>query len=84
MLFQSSDPAVFESWDVLRGKLRRLFGNRYSDSLLLEAFQHELRNAPLTTFVRLHARLDALLPSLRGLSRWYGKGAVRVIVVRGR
>ena len=69
--------------DALRKSLRRHFGSRYSESLLLEAFGHQLARAPLTIVTRAHAPLDILIPQLRGLARTLGRGRVRILPVRG-
>jgi Domain of unknown function (DUF4157) len=83
-LIASDDPVAMETLDLLRTRLRRYFGDRYSESLLLEAFSHELARAPLTVVTRLHAPLERLMPQLRGLARSLGKGKVRLLLVRGR
>ena len=83
-LMASDDPVALETLDTLRRNLRRHFGSQYSEGLILEAFGHELRRAPLVIVTRAHASLDRLLPQLRGLARSLGKGMVRIIPVRGR
>ena len=64
--------------------LKRLFGNRYSESLLLDAFREELARAPLVIATRIHASLDRLIPQMRGLARTLGRGNVMLLLIRGR
>jgi hypothetical protein len=83
-LASSSDPVAMETLDALNARLRRIFGGRYSESLLMDAFQHELGRAPLAVVTRVHASLDRLIPQLRGIARTLGKGNVMLLLIRGR
>jgi len=83
-LLASSDPVAMETLDALNARLKRLFGNRYSESLLLDAFREELARAPLVIATRIHASLDRLIPQMRGLARTLGKGNVMLLLIRGR
>lgn len=83
-LFVSDNPVAMETLDELTRRLRRYFGPRYSESLLLDAFRFEIRRAPLIVVTRLHADLSTLLPQIRGLARSLGKGKVKLLLVRGR
>lgn len=83
-LMTSDNPVAMETLDELTRRLRRYFGPRYSESLLLDAFRFEIKRAPLIVVTRLHADLSTLLPQIRGLARSLGKGKVKLLLVRGR
>lgn len=83
-LATSSDPVAIETLDALNARLRRIFGGRYSEGLLIDAFQHELERAPLAIVTRVHASLDRLIPQMRGLARTLGRGNVMLLLIRGR
>jgi hypothetical protein len=44
----------------------------------------QVTRAPLVVGVRASARLDKLLPQLRGLAKSIGKGNVFLLLIRGR
>jgi hypothetical protein len=83
-LLASDDPVAHETLDALTARLRRYFGNRYSDELLLEAFQHQIARSPLIVAARAHADLSKLIAQMRGIAKVLGRGNVLLIRVRGR
>ena len=84
VLLGSDDPVAMDTADALTRRLRRYFGPRYSESLLLDAFREQIKKAPLIIGTRMHADLSILLPQLRGLAKVLGKGKVKLLLVRGR
>jgi hypothetical protein len=83
-LMASSDPVAFESLDALERRLKRYFGGKYNESLVMEAFREGLGKAPLVVVTRASANLEKLIPQLRGLARSLGRGNVKLLIVRGR